>query len=432
MRELRREMQIVFQDPQASLDPRLTVGTAIAEPLRIQKIAGNHDERVAELLELVGLAPDHARAVPARVLRRPAPAHRHRPRAGAQPVVHRARRAGVGTRRQHPGGRRQPAGGPAGPARVELPVHRPRSVGGPAHQRCRGRDVPGQAHGGRPGRGDLHTGRRTRTPRRCSRQSRSRTPTSSGTASGSCSQGEVPRPINPPSGCRFRTRCPKAQEVCAEEEPALIDRGCGQPVACHFPEVAGVGSAPTAARLRSAPLGWRTVRDFVMYLVVVLNIGSLVGMVAGVLMHSGRGGGLSDMFGGGGGAALGSTAAERNLTRITTFSPSYGSSRWSRSVSCWPVAERPALSSVRTTSKWRNRQTRQLEGLVREISWGFKSPLRHQFDQGICPGHRLFPVDCASIASEAEAIDAQTRVQSMSASGFGSSGTTRGEVRLRC
>ena len=40
-------------------------------------------------------------------------------------------------------------------------------------------------------------------------------------------------------------------------------------------------------------------------------------MVAGILMHSGRGGGLSDMFGGGGGAALGSSAAERNLTRIT-------------------------------------------------------------------------------------------------------------------
>jgi preprotein translocase subunit SecG len=40
-------------------------------------------------------------------------------------------------------------------------------------------------------------------------------------------------------------------------------------------------------------------------------------MVAGILMHSGRGGGLSDMFGGGGGAALGSSAAERNLNRIT-------------------------------------------------------------------------------------------------------------------
>ena len=58
-------------------------------------------------------------------------------------------------------------------------------------------------------------------------------------------------------------------------------------------------------------------RDVILYLVLVINILTLVGMVSGILMHSGRGGGLSDMFGGGGGAALGSSAAERNLTRIT-------------------------------------------------------------------------------------------------------------------
>lgn len=55
-----------------------------------------------------------------------------------------------------------------------------------------------------------------------------------------------------------------------------------------------------------------------MYIVVVINVGSMIGLIAGILLHSGRGGGLSDMFGGGGGgAALGSTAAERNLNRIT-------------------------------------------------------------------------------------------------------------------
>jgi len=59
------------------------------------------------------------------------------------------------------------------------------------------------------------------------------------------------------------------------------------------------------------------VRDVILYLVLVINVVAMIGMVAGVLMHSGRGGGLSDMFGGGGGAALGSSAAERNLTRIT-------------------------------------------------------------------------------------------------------------------
>jgi preprotein translocase subunit SecG len=59
------------------------------------------------------------------------------------------------------------------------------------------------------------------------------------------------------------------------------------------------------------------VRDVLFYITLVVNIASMGALIAGILMHSGRGGGLSDMFGGGGGAALGSSAAERNLNRIT-------------------------------------------------------------------------------------------------------------------
>ncbi|HSH11793.1 MAG TPA: preprotein translocase subunit SecG [Ilumatobacter sp.] len=58
-------------------------------------------------------------------------------------------------------------------------------------------------------------------------------------------------------------------------------------------------------------------RDVMLYIVVIINVVSMFALIGGILLHSGRGGGLSDMFGGGGGAALGSTAAERNLNRIT-------------------------------------------------------------------------------------------------------------------
>lgn len=58
-------------------------------------------------------------------------------------------------------------------------------------------------------------------------------------------------------------------------------------------------------------------RTFITYLTVVVNVVTMLAMIVGVLLHSGQGGGLSDMFGGASGAALGSAAAEKNLNKIT-------------------------------------------------------------------------------------------------------------------
>jgi len=67
MRPFRRQAQMIFQDPYGSLNPRMTVGSIITEPLRIHKLCANRSEerdRVAELLRAVGLAPEHGRRYP--------------------------------------------------------------------------------------------------------------------------------------------------------------------------------------------------------------------------------------------------------------------------------------------------------------------------------------------------------------------------------
>ena len=137
LRRMRRHMQMIFQDPYASLNPRMTVGSIIGEPLVIHGLVKGRkerQERVRELMQVVGLNPYYANRYPARILRRPAAAHRHRAGARRPAGLHRLRRADLSAGRVDPGADHQPAGRPAAAVRPDLPLHRPRPLGRPSHQ----------------------------------------------------------------------------------------------------------------------------------------------------------------------------------------------------------------------------------------------------------------------------------------------------------
>ena len=113
LQPLRREIQMIFQDPYTSLNPRHTVGAIVGAPLAIHKIVPKNKilPPGAGAARDRGAQPRALQPLPARVLRRPAPAHRHRPGADPAAQAARRRRAGLGARRVDPGAGHQPAPG---------------------------------------------------------------------------------------------------------------------------------------------------------------------------------------------------------------------------------------------------------------------------------------------------------------------------------
>ncbi|MBO0820787.1 MAG: ATP-binding cassette domain-containing protein [Nocardiopsaceae bacterium] len=246
LRRVRRDLQLMFQDPYSSLDPRMRVASIIREPLAIQDIgsAAEQRNRVFELLGEVGLPRNAVERYPhefsggqrQRIGLARALALNPRVIVADEPVS--ALDVSIRAQVLNLMKRLQAAHGLS-----YLVISHDLAVVKYLAERI----------------GVMYLGKLVELGSSTDIYERAAHPYTAGLIAtipvpdpaarrakeGAAIAGELPSPVNPPSGCRFRTRCPFAQEVCAAEEPELRSFGPGHVAACHFPLQTPV--APAAA-----------------------------------------------------------------------------------------------------------------------------------------------------------------------------------------
>ncbi len=254
MQPFRRDIQMIFQDPYGSLNPRRRVGSIIGDPFTVHKVASGDERkrRVQELMERVGLNPEHYNRFPAefsggqRQRIGVARALALRPKliicdepVSALDVSIQAQMLNLLEDLQHDFGL------------TYLFIAHDLSVVRHVSDRVAVMYLGKIAETGETG--DVYaTGRHPYTQALLS-AAPAADPDQAASRQRIILVGDVPSPLNPPSGCRFHPRCPKAQERCAQVEPPLEVKS-GDPgthrTACHFPVETGEDLARAADVLR--------------------------------------------------------------------------------------------------------------------------------------------------------------------------------------